>query len=72
MKIDLAKLCDYLTPLTLAGMVADLDYEMGLEQKSILDPDPQVAEARKVVHDCLVLNVGVKDAARLIDKADKT
>jgi hypothetical protein len=65
--LEFAKLCDYLTPTTLAAIITDLDDAVGLPPCS----DLGVVAMRKVAADALDANVGEHDAAVLIERAKR-
>ena len=66
--LEFAKLCDYLTPTTLAQIINDLDDAVGLPPCSDLD----VVAMRKVAADALDANVGEYEAAKLIERAKRS
>jgi hypothetical protein len=66
--LEFAKLCDYLTPTTLAQIINDLDDAVGLPPCSDLD----VVAMRKVAADALDANIGEHDAAVLIERAKRS
>ena len=65
--LEFAQLCEYLTPTTLAAIIADLDDAVGLPPCSDLD----VVAVRKVAADALDANIGEDEAARLIVTAKR-
>lgn len=66
--LEFAQLCDYLTPTTLAAVIADVDESMELPPCSDLD----LAAVRKVAVDALAANVGEHDAAVLVARAKRS
>ncbi len=60
--LDFAKLCDYLTPTTLAAIIADVDDAMAMERPNDLD----LAAVRNLACEALNANVGEEEAASLI------
>ena len=66
--LEFAKLCDYLTPTTLAAIIADVDDAMAMERPNDLD----LAAVRKAAGDALNANIGEHDAAVLIERAKRS
>jgi hypothetical protein len=66
--LEFAKLCDCLTPTTLAQIINDLDDAVGLPACNDLD----VVAMRKVAVDALDANIGEHDAAVLIERAKRS
>ncbi len=62
--LEFAQLCDYLTPTTLAAIIADVDDAMAMNRPNDLD----LAALRNLAYEALNANVGEDEAARLIEK----
>ena len=62
--LEFAKLCDYLTPTTLAAIIADVDDAMAMAARTTWT----WRRCGKLACDALNANVGEDEAARLIEK----
>ena len=62
--LEFAQLCDYLTPTTLAAIIADVDDAMAMDRPNDLD----LTALRNLACEALNANVGEDEAAKLIEK----
>jgi hypothetical protein len=69
--MDFAKLCEYLTPTTLAGVVVDLGNGPFPEDDADADSDAvQLEQAQVIAMDALVANIGETEAKSLIEELE--